>query len=121
MCLACEQGFLNFARERGKGLASVRSARRNPNPRSLKVMTALWDYEKGLLSHYDTRKHGIPVGMERLAHESWVQHVKDDLPMSDFTWTQYVEHVEAGDGDAWFLERGPLVSRIPSLLRNEGR
>ncbi len=71
-------------------------------------MTALWDYENWLLSHYDTRR-GIPVGMERLTHESWVQHVEDDLPMSDFTWIQYVEQVEAGDGDEWFFaqDRGP--------------
>jgi len=41
--------------------------------------------------------------MERLTHESWVQHVKDDLPTSDFTWQQYVEYVEAGGGDEWFL------------------
>ena len=70
-------------------------------------MTALCDYENWLLSKYDTSK-GIPVGMERLVHESWVQHVKDDLLMSDFTWMQYVEHVEAGGGDEWFLEREPL-------------
>ena len=86
----------------GESVASVRSARRNPNPRSLKVMTALWDYENWLLSKYDTRK-GIPLGMERLTHETWVQHVKSDLPLSDFTWAQYVEHVEAGDGDEWFF------------------
>ena len=70
-------------------------------------MSALCDYETWLLSTYNTEL-GIPVGMERLTQESWVQHVKDDLPMSDFTWIQYVEHVEAGDGDEWFLERGPL-------------
>ena len=70
-------------------------------------MTAIRDYENWLLSKYDTR-NGIPVGMERLVHESWVQHVKDDLLMSDFTWMQYVEHVEAGGGDAWFLECEPL-------------
>ena len=65
-------------------------------------MDALCDYENMLLSTYDTAK-GIPVGMERLTHESWVQHVKDDLPRSDFTWQQYVEYVEAGGGDEWFL------------------
>ena len=42
--------------------------------------------------------------MERLAHEGWIRHVKDDLPKSEFTWAQYVEHVEAGDGDPWFVE-----------------
>ena len=41
--------------------------------------------------------------MERLTDESWVQHVKSDLPLSDFTWAQYVEHVEAGDGDEWIF------------------
>ena len=66
-------------------------------------MTAIWDYENWLLSTYNTEV-GIPVGMERLTHQSWVQHVKNDLPMSDFTWTQYVQHVEAGDGDEWFFE-----------------
>ena len=83
-------------------------------------MSALCDYETWLLSTYSTEL-GIPVGMERLTHESWVQHVKDDLPMSDFTWTQYVEHVEAGEGDPWFLEGEPLDPRIPPLLRNEER
>ena len=73
-------------------------------------MTALWDYENWLLSTYDTMK-GLPVGMERLTHGSWVQHVKDNLPMSDFTWMQYVEHVNAGDGDEWFFEREPLDPR----------
>ena len=70
-------------------------------------MAALCDYGNWLLSTYDTAK-GIPVGMERLTHESWVQHVKDDLPRSDFTWQQYAEYVEAGGGDEWFLEREPL-------------
>ena len=71
------------------------------------TMTALCDYENWLLSTYDASK-GIPVGIERLTHESWVQHVKDDLPTSDFTWQQYAEYVEAGGGDEWFLEREPL-------------
>ena len=74
------------------------------------AMTALWDYENWLLSKYNIEL-GIPVGMERLTHESWVQHVKNDLPKSDFTWAQYVQHVEAGDGDEWFFEREPLISR----------
>ena len=73
-------------------------------------MTALWDYENWLIITYDTMK-GLPVGMERLTHQSWVQHVKDNLPMSDFTWMQYVEHVNAGDGDEWFFEREPLDPR----------
>ena len=66
------------------------------------TMTALCDYENWLLSTYDASK-GIPVVKERLAHDSWVQHVKDDLLMSSFTWMQYVEYVEAGGGDEWFL------------------
>ena len=70
------------------------------------AMTALWDYENWLLSKYNIEL-SIPVGMERLTHESWVQHVKNDLPESNFTWAQYVQHVEAGDGDEWFFEREP--------------
>ena len=50
---------------------------------------------------------GIPVGLERLTHEHWVRHVKSDLPNSDFTWDQYVQHVQAGDGDDWFFEPRP--------------
>ena len=71
-------------------------------------MDALCDYETWLLSTYDIAK-GIPVGKERLTHESWVQHVKDDLPKSEFTWAQYVAHVEASGGDEWFLEGDPLL------------
>ena len=74
-------------------------------------MDALCDYENMLLSTYETAK-GIPVGMERLTHESWVQHVKDDLPRSEFTWAQYVAHVEANDGDEWFLEGDPLLALL---------
>ncbi len=65
-------------------------------------MSALCDYEIWLLSTYNI-KLGIPVGMERLTHESWVQHVMDDLPRSEFTWAQYVAHVKANDGETWFL------------------
>ncbi len=74
------------------------------------AMTALWDYENWLLSKYNIEL-GIPVGTERLTHEHWVRHVKSDLPNSDWTWDQYVQHVEAGDGDEWFFEREPLISR----------
>ena len=63
-------------------------------------MTALWDYENWLPSHYDAKK-GTPVGKERLTHPAWVQHVKSDLPMLEWTWEQYVQHVEAGDGGEW--------------------
>ena len=66
-------------------------------------MSALWDYENWLLSRYNIAL-GMPVGLERLTHEPWVRHVKKDLPNSDFTWEQYVAHVEAGDGDDWFFE-----------------
>ena len=50
-------------------------------------MSALCDYETWLLSTYNIEL-GIPVGMERLTHEGWVRHVKDDLPKSEFTWAQ---------------------------------
>ena len=67
------------------------------------AMSGLWDYENWLLSRYDLA-FGMPVGLGRLTHEPWVQHVKKDLPNSDFTWEQYKSHVEKGDGDDWFLE-----------------
>ena len=60
-------------------------------------MSALWDYENWLLSRYNLAL-GMPVGLERLTHEPWVRHVQKDLPNSDFTWEQYVAHVEASDG-----------------------
>ena len=67
------------------------------------AMSALWDYENWLLSRYNLAL-GMPVGLERLTHEPWVRHVQKDLPNSDFTWEQYVAHVEANDGDDWFFE-----------------
>ena len=70
------------------------------------IMSALWDYENWLLSRYNIEL-GMPVGLERLTHEHWVRHVKQDLPNSDFSWEQYVAHVEAGDGDDWFFEPRP--------------
>ena len=66
-------------------------------------MSALWDYENWLLSRYDV-KLGMPIGLGRVKHEPWVRHVKNDLPNSDFTWEQYVKHVEAAAGDDWFFE-----------------
>ncbi len=66
-------------------------------------MSALWDYENWLLSRYNLAL-GMPVGLGRLTHEPWVQHVKKDLPNSDFTWEQYEQHVTKGDGDHWFFE-----------------
>ena len=74
--------------------------------RLLFIMSALWDYENWLLSRYNIA-FGMPVGLERLTHEHWVRHVKQDLPNSDFSWEQYVAHVEAGDGDDWFFEPRP--------------
>ena len=74
-------------------------------------MSALCDYETWLLSTYNI-KLGIPVGKDRLTHESWVQHVQADLPKSEFTWTQYQEHVESNGGDEWFLENDPLVALL---------
>ena len=70
-------------------------------------MSALTDYETWLLSTYNIEL-GIPVGMERLTHEGWVRHVKDDLAKSEFTWAQYEAHVAASDGD-WFSEGDPLL------------
>ena len=66
-------------------------------------MSALWDYENWLLGRYDLAL-GMPVGLGRLTHEPWVQHVKKDLPNSDFTLEQYEQHVTKGDGDHWFFE-----------------
>ncbi len=82
-------------------------------------MTALRDYENWLLSTYNLEL-GLPVGMERLAHEGWIRHVKGDLSKSEFTWTQYVEHVEAGDGDPWFLEGEPLDPVLASARSSGG-
>jgi hypothetical protein len=72
-------------------------------------MTALWDYENWLLSRYDSRP-GIPEGLARLTDQRWVDHVKADLPHSDFTWEEYETHVRKGDGDDWFfgMDRPPL-------------
>jgi hypothetical protein len=66
------------------------------------------DYENWLLSRYDSRL-GIPFDKERLTDERWVNHVKADLPMSDFTWEQYEFHVKSGFGDEWFFaqDRAP--------------
>ena len=82
-------------------------------------MSALTDYETWLLSTYNIEL-GIPVGMERLTHERWVQHVKDDLPRSEFTWQQYVAHVEASEGDEWFLEGDPLLLLLASARSGGG-
>ena len=67
------------------------------------IMSALWDYENWLLERYDISL-GVPQGLARLSHEPWVRHVQQDLASSDFSWQQYVRHVEAGDGDHWFFE-----------------
>ena len=47
-------------------------------------VSALFDYESLLLTTYNTEL-GLPVGMERLTHESWVWHLQEDLPRSEFT------------------------------------
>ena len=78
------------------------------------IMSALWDYENWLLSRYDIAS-GMPVGLERLTHEHWVRHVKQDLPNSDFSWEQYVAHVEANDGDDWFFESPQNPPAAPEL------
>ncbi len=82
-------------------------------------MSALCEYETWLLSTYNIEL-GIPVGMERLTHEGWVRHVKDDLPKSEFTWAQYVKHVESKDGDPWFLEGEPLDPVLASARSSGG-
>ena len=69
----------------------------------LPSMSALCDYETWLLSTYNTEL-GVPIGLERLTHEHWVQHVQRDLPKSEWTWEQYTAHVLANQGDDWFLE-----------------
>ena len=74
-------------------------------------MSALCDYETWLLSTYNI-KLGIPVGKDRLTHESWVRHVQADLPNSEFTWQQYVAHVEANGGDEWFQQGDPLLALL---------
>ena len=78
------------------------------------IMSALWDYENWLLSRYNIEL-GMPLGLERLTHEHWVRHVKDDLPNSDFSWEQYVAHVEAGHGDDWFLEDLAPEAAAPAM------
>ena len=87
----------------------ARSAKRICKPTVLE-MSALCDYETWLLATYNTEL-GLPMGMERLTHEPWVRHVQKDLPRSEWTWAQYVEHVEAGQGDEWFLECAPWTPR----------
>ena len=82
-------------------------------------MSALCDYETWLLSTYNI-KLGIPVGKERLTHESWVRHVKADLPKSEFNWQQYVAHVEANGGDEWFLEGDPLLALLAPARSGSG-
>ena len=82
-------------------------------------MSVLCDYETRLLSTYNI-KLGIPVGKERLTHESWVRHVKADLVKSEFTWQQNVAHVESNDGDEWFLENDPLVALLAPVRSGGG-
>ncbi len=82
--------------------------------RLLFIMSALWDYENWLLSRYNVAL-GMPVGLERLTHEPWVRHVKKDLPNSDFTWEQYVAHVEANEGDEWFFESPQNPADAPEM------
>ena len=68
----------------------------------------LTDYENWLLARFDCRGD-VPCGLGRLTHRRWVSHVQADLPMSDFTWPQYVFHVRSGFGDEWFFgqDRAP--------------
>ena len=61
----------------------------------------LTDYENWLLARFNSRD-GVPQGLERLTNEKWVAHVQTDLPMSDFTWAQYLFHVTNHFGDEYF-------------------
>ena len=83
-------------------------------------MTDLTDYENWLLERFDGR---VPQGMERLTDKKWTDHVRADLPDSDFTWEQYEAHVNAGMGDEWFFEASSHMAAsaaspasLPSLL-----
>ena len=67
---------------------------------------ALTDYENWLLARFDSRG-GIPHGRERLTDPRWVSHVLEDLPKSDFTFSQYEAYVKAGFGDEWWFEDRP--------------
>ena len=64
----------------------------------------LTDYENYQLARFDSRD-GVPQGLERLTNEKWVVHVQTDLPMSDFTWAQYLFHVTNHFGDEWFFDQ----------------
>ena len=80
----------------------------------LPIMSALWDYENRLLSRYNIEL-GMPVGLERLTHEHWVRHVKSDLPNSDWTWEQYVAHVEAAMATIGSLSPARKTLRLRQL------
>ena len=77
-------------------------------------MTALVEYENWLLERFSG---SVPQGLERLTDERWTAHVQAELPCSDFTWEQYVAHVEAGEGDEWFHMEA--ASPASSLLDSE--
>ena len=80
-------------------------------PLSLKGMAALTEYEKWLLERYSGH---VPQGLDRLTDPQWTAHVRADLPHSDFTWEQYVAHVEAGGGDEWFHMRASTPVSLSS-------
>ena len=62
----------------------------------------LTDYENWLVARYDSSRNGVPQGTERLTGPRWVSHVLEDLPKSEWTFSQYEAHVKAGFGDEWF-------------------
>ena len=67
--------------------------------------TFMMDWENWLLARYDFRK-GIPVGLERLSHPAWREHVLEDISKSDWpTWDAYTAYVRNGEGDEWFFDQ----------------
>jgi hypothetical protein len=67
--------------------------------------TFMMDWENWLLARFDCRS-GIPVGLERLSHPAWKDHVLNDLSNSDSpTWEEYEAYVRAGEGDEWFFDQ----------------
>ena len=68
----------------------------------------LTDYENWLLARFDSSE-GVPQGLERLTDKRWMAHVLEDLPKSDFTFSEYQHHVRNHFGDEWFhdMDRPP--------------
>ena len=73
----------------------------------------LTDYENWLLARF--KSHEVQ-GLERLANEKRVAHIKADLSKSEWSWEQYSAYVNAGYGDKWFFDE----DRPPGPLWGEG-